>query len=135
MNTNTKNHPVIMIITFLAIIFFSTLPSIQPDMGIQNSDKFFHGLAYFILALSIILSFDQLKYMILFMVIGLLLSISLEFLQEMIPRRHFSVFDMLANGIGLFLGSMVGLVFKKTLHGLLEKLKLMKFFNGTSKNP
>jgi VanZ family protein len=43
-------------------------------------------------------------------------SLLMELIQHFIPYRHFSFADLLANGLGLFIGQIIGLTIKKLLH-------------------
>lgn len=92
----------------LAIAAFSLTPQ-QPNVGgLEINDKLGHSLAYAI-GMGWFASLypgrpRRVRYAVFFIALG----IALEFAQSFTPHRQFDLFDMLANGIGVAVGYILG---------------------------
>ncbi len=96
---------IVFSIGLIAVIALSVMPQgTVPDPGI--SDKFAHFAAYAALALAGGIAYRGSRSVFILVAAGLLLlGIGLEFVQAFIPGRSASVYDGLANAIGIALGS------------------------------
>ncbi len=93
------------VIGLLAVILLSLLPEeVLPDPGIW--DKLNHVMAYGVLALAGGLGFRGLRSLLLVGIGLLILGIALEIAQAALPHRSASAYDVLANLIGISLGSI-----------------------------
>lgn len=77
-----------------------------------RGDYFFHALAFMPWAF-FKHAFNQKFHIWLF--IGLLFASSTEAIQYLLPYRAFNVNDLVANGMGVILGSLLSLFFKQFL--------------------
>jgi VanZ family protein len=88
------------------VIALSVMPQdAMPTTGMW--DKINHALAYAALALAGGLGFLGLRAMILVALGLLLLGAGLELVQSVLPDRTASLYDLLANAVGIVLGSLV----------------------------
>jgi VanZ family protein len=81
---------------------------VEPPISIRWGDKLFHTIAYLCLA---VLPFFGFKSFITALVGALsmvLLGVAIEFAQNFVPGRCFSLPDMFANTIGVSLGILIG---------------------------
>ncbi len=102
------------------IIFVSTIPSVKPPtLGVDNADKFYHCLEYFVLSLLIFRAFPDvhssarrtLLYGLLFG-FGLAFGALDETVQFFVPSRDSSVYDWLADAVGYSLGGFLVILFR-----------------------
>lgn len=100
-------------------------PPELPDIGFSFQDKLFHFLAYFILANLWILYVRLYAYkkgIIWAFIFALCLGVILEILQNKVnPNRTFDTNDMLANAIGVIVGTYIAI-----------KLKLVNYLGASS---
>ena len=88
----------------IAIIWYLSLtPAPMPDMGIDNTDKLGHFLAYGLLMGWFAQIYHQTKLRILLVIAFILMGIVIEFVQGMTDYRSFQYADMLADSLGVFL--------------------------------
>ncbi len=93
------------VIGLLAVILLSLLPQeVLPDPG--TWDKLNHAMAYGVLVLAGGLGFRGLRSLLLVGIGLLILGIALEIAQAALPHRSASAYDVLANFIGISLGSI-----------------------------
>ncbi len=93
------------VIGLLAVILLSLLPQdVLPDPG--TWDKLNHVMAYAALALAGGLGFRGLRSLLLIGIGLLILGAALEIAQAALPHRSASAYDVLANLIGISLGSI-----------------------------
>ena len=79
------------------------------------SDKLLHASGYLALYLSCSIAYPLASHRIRKIAALLSYSILIEVLQHFIPHRGFSVFDILANALGLLLGLSLSLIFERYL--------------------
>ncbi len=104
------------VIGLLAVILLSLLPQeVLPDPGIW--DKWNHVMAYGALALAGGFGFRGLRSLLLVGIGLLILGIALEIAQAALPHRSASAYDVLANLIGISLGSIAAI----GVNALLQK--------------
>jgi len=92
---------VLLIAALLVITYLALTPKIYPYVE-TISDKVRHGLAFFVLAWLFDISFPKSSFST--AKIGLLLGygLFLELWQLYLPYREFSILDLLADSLGLF---------------------------------
>ena len=83
----------------------------MPDLGSSMDDKIFHVIAYLILSvlwITYIKPFSN-KRLITVAILGSIgLGVLMEVMQYLFnPNRSFDVFDMLANTLGVFIGTLI----------------------------
>jgi VanZ family protein len=89
------------------VVYLSLTPHPPELLSIQNADKLEHGFAYGSLAFwfcQIYLS-TRSRMIAIAALIGL--GVGLEFVQGWTGYRHFDVWDMVANGIGVLFGFLL----------------------------
>ena len=92
------------------ILCISSIPAnSMPSLGFQNVDKVAHFLEYAILGILAVHSFIPKKGYQLFFIIfsGFVFGVFDEWWQSFISDRHTSLFDLLADNIGMLVGSIV----------------------------
>jgi len=99
-----------VLLASVAIFIASHQPQIEfPDLGILNLDKLLHLVAYFFYSLLLMLffisnfNFNKRKVLLITFVFATLYAISDEFHQSFVPGRDASVYDLLANILGISL--------------------------------
>jgi len=102
----------LLIFYVIAILVVSTIPGgAIPKLKIFSFDKILHIIEYFILAFLAInaLKIVSTKAVILIVIIGIAYGGFNEIWQGAVAGRYASIYDAIANGIGMILGSMVTL--------------------------
>ena len=109
-----------LILLVLVISFLSLQPKDGP-IEIEINDKLGHFLAYSALTLNAGLVFSKRAW------VGVLIfgySLLLESLQNFIPGRVFSIYDLIANTGGVLFGTTILAIFGSTILRICIKLKL-----------
>lgn len=79
-----------------------------PEGAFQSTnDKVLHIIGWMGLTLSLRLAWPTLRFHYWAVVGVFLYSILLEALQGLVPQRHFSYLDLVANGVGVMLGYVI----------------------------
>ncbi|MCF7907410.1 MAG: VanZ family protein [Candidatus Omnitrophica bacterium] len=103
------------VITFSLLIFVLSISPIgvAEEIVFPFLDKFFHGLAYFLLSFVTVNTFRKAnkKHAVLGgFIYSFSLSILIEIAQYFIPYRSFQVTDIAANFLGSFLGCLLRVI-------------------------
>jgi len=117
MSKNTFKY--ILIFYIIAILGVSTIPGgAIPKFNIWSFDKILHIIEYFILAFLAIntLKIISTKMLIIIVVIGFAYGGFNELWQGVIADRYASIYDAIANGIGMILGSIITVKFLLLAH-------------------
>ncbi len=112
---------------FILNILFIILASLIPTNGsnapsIIPADKIGHFSAYCSLSLLILLSFSSKKSRVLLLIAGFLLGCLMEFLQSFVGRST-SLYDQMANSLGLLMGIPLFYFFGERFYVLGDMLK------------
>lgn len=121
MNKIQKILRILLVFEFLGIVYLS-LKSPQYGLNVQLNDKVGHFIGYGVLSLNtfLVFGFKPLRKGILF-IIGLVgMGAMLEGLQGLVPGREVSGLDIVANSIGVAIGT--GLYFVRM--GVQSKAKM-----------
>lgn len=116
------NHKKFIVLTGLyaiSIFIVSSIPGNNlPDLDINIIDKIFHILAYGILAVLSVICIKNKSYknLILVICLGSLYGGLIEIWQGMVVCREASLYDAIANGIGMIFGSFVTLKYLRFSH-------------------
>jgi len=86
------------------IIIMSIIPGPEDMPEIFGLDKVLHIFAYSFSMFWCNMCYREGKYLILFSTGLILMGVALETVQGLIGYRTMSIYDMVANGIGVFLG-------------------------------
>ncbi len=114
-------------ITLILIVTGITYLSLTPtDTLTVGNDKLSHFIAYAVLMCNVGLLTYQNKLKFRW---GILLSIIyggvLEVIQQYVPGRYMSIYDLIANAIGVLIGAIVIRVFYNRLITILKKGKII----------
>lgn len=90
----------------VGVVVYLSLTSTPIRTTLAYGDKLGHLLAYALLMAWFVQIYQSRAWLLLHGVLLLLLGVLLEFLQEL-TGRYFEYSDMVANGIGVLLGSFV----------------------------
>ena|SRR5690606_24536242 len=102
----------------IGILYLSLTPTETLTVG---NDKISHFIAYSCLMLNIgILVYPNKKKIFVGVVFAILLGILIEVLQHFIPGRFMTLGDVIANTIGVILGTILTLLFGKTFRKFLR---------------
>lgn len=105
-----KVFRIILIVYLFVILVLSTIPGgAFPEIDIFSFDKLLHIIEYFILAFLAInaIKIPSTRIIILIIIIGIAYGGFNEIWQSLIADRFASVYDAIANGIGMILGTIV----------------------------
>jgi len=98
----------------------TTVASLLPNMGPPTTpvfdiglDKFIHLVTYLVLAAVPVVFFKSGPTLAGAILLVVVLSGGIEFAQDQVPGRLFSLGDVVANLLGAFLGVMTGLYFRR----------------------
>ena len=98
----------IWIVSIAFVAYVSLSPQIVLPVDFKGADKVYHFLAYLWLAVIPFFGFQNLKIALAGALCMLPFGIGLEYAQGFMLGRFFSMADMAANGIGVFLGLSLG---------------------------
>lgn len=90
----------------VGVVVYLSLTSTPVRVTLAYGDKLGHLLAYALLMAWFVQIFQRRIWLLLHGVLLMMMGISLEFLQELYGR-YFEYADMVADGIGILLGSFV----------------------------
>lgn len=102
-----------------SVVIFSCLPNFHPDKYINDrydtrGDLWIHAAAYCLMGiLGGILLYPSLRLMVANLVVLMIVSVLMEFVQLIVPERGFSFLDILSNILGIIIAAVVVLVFYK----------------------
>ncbi len=105
-----KVFRIILIVYLFLILALSSIPGrALPDINLFSFDKLLHIIEYFILAFLVInaIKIPSTTIIIWIIIIGTAYGGFNEIWQGLIATRFTSVYDAIANGIGMILGSIV----------------------------
>lgn len=88
----------------LTILLGCALPPARLPRFLLVNDKWLHGIAFFLLALPVLLVSGELGAMLLAALLLALLGIGIEIAQHFLPGRAFCWRDIAANAAGILLG-------------------------------
>jgi VanZ family protein len=89
------------------VVYLSLTPHPPEPLSFSNADKLEHGFAYGSLALWFCQIYLTARSRMIAMASLVGLGIGLEFVQGWTGYRHFDVWDMVANSIGVLLGFLL----------------------------
>ena len=99
---------VVWLLSIALVAYLSLSPQIDLPFGFKGIDKVYHSLAYLWLAVIPFLGFQRIKIALAGALLMIPFGIGLEYAQDYVPGRFFSVADMVANGTGVVLGMALG---------------------------
>jgi VanZ family protein len=105
-----KTFQIGLILYIFTILAVSTIPGgVIPKINIWSFDKILHIIEYFILAFFAINAIKKpsLGIIILIIIVGFAYGVFNEIWQGMVADRFVSVYDAIANGIGMIIGSII----------------------------
>lgn len=112
-----------LIFTIIGILYLSLTPTETLTVG---NDKISHFIAYSCLMLNIgIIVFPNKRKIFTGVVFAVLLGIIIEVLQYFIPGRFMSFGDAVANTLGVFLGTILILLFGKSIRKILQFTRII----------
>ena len=114
-----KSFQIIFIVYLFAILAMSTIPGEEiPKINIWSFDKILHIIEYFILAFLMIntLRIPNVRSIFIVILIGIAYGGLNEIWQGVLTSRYASVYDAIANGIGMILGSTITAKFLLLAH-------------------
>jgi len=100
----------ILIFYIIAILAVSTIPGgAIPKFNIWSFDKILHIIEYFILAFLMInaLRITTTRYILIIIIFGIAYGGFNEIWQGIVADRYASIYDAIANGIGMIIGSLI----------------------------
>ena len=107
------------LLSVLLVITGSLLPSGSPVMraigGLPVSTKVLHLLAYAWLAFLSLLAFKRQSVAVPAALAMILLGVTLEFGQKLVPGRGFEIRDMFINGAGVLTGMAIGILSRRAV--------------------
>jgi len=104
-----KYFRLLLIVYIIAILAVASIPGkSMPKVEIWSIDKIFHFIEYFILAFLAINSFLNSKFKILIIILaGIIYGGFIELWQEYVVGRDASIYDEIANSLGMIIGSII----------------------------
>ncbi len=114
-----KTFQIGLILYIFAILAVSTIPGgAIPKINIWSFDKILHIIEYFILAFLAInaLKNSTTKIIVLIIIFGIAYGGFNEVWQGVVAGRFASIYDAIANGIGMVIGSIVTVKFLSFAH-------------------
>ena len=92
----------------IALIWYLSLtPDPMPDMGMDNSDKLGHFLAYGVLMGWFAQIYINARLRIVLVIVFIMMGVLIEYVQGMTDYRSFQYADMLADGLGVMLAFVI----------------------------
>jgi len=87
----------------IIIVLIATLSPVNGDMAGEYLDKVAHLIVYFVLGVSILITYGSKSKALQLLLISALIGLIIEVIQQYIPGRNTSIFDGIANTIGLIM--------------------------------
>ena len=85
----------------LVVITYLATTALEFTVVSSSYDKFNHFVAFFVLALLLDFSFPNFNFNMLKIILLITYGFSLEIIQHFLPHRMFSLFDVVADIVGL----------------------------------
>lgn len=101
-------HQFIILSSVATYLLLTPLPGAAFE---GTNDKLLHIIGWMGITLSLRLAWPTLRFHYWAVLAVFLYSVLLEALQNLVPERHFSVLDLVANGAGVFLGYILARLF------------------------
>lgn len=114
-----KTFQIILILYLFVILVLSTIPGgALPKIDIFSFDKLLHVIEYFILAFLAInaIKMPSTRIIILIIIVGIVYGGFNEIWQGIVADRFASIYDAIANGIGMVIGSIVSVKYLLLTH-------------------
>ena len=109
-------------VLILLVVFFSLTPEPPEMIQFEQGDKFGHLFAYLSLMLWFANLYSRRKNRISLAMAFLAMGAVLEFLQGLSGYRTFQYTDMVANGVGIFVGGLLAKTWFGSFLAKLDKL-------------
>ena len=110
----------IVLLLILPINNVEKLKNLDHVMVVKvRGDYFFHALTFLPWAF---FGPSMKKKTGLWMIVGIIFAMGMEMLQYILPNRRFNINDLIANGFGVFLGSILMIFFMASLNRI-QKIK------------
>jgi len=107
---------IVWIISIGTVSYLSITPQVEFPIYFRWSDKLYHFLAYSWLSILPFFEFANAKKALAWALLMVLLGIGLEFAQDFVPGRFFSIWDMFANSLGVSAGILCGMSIRAGRH-------------------
>ena len=103
---------------YFFIVFYIFMSLSKPDVLLTFSynDLFLHFIGYAVLINSALIAYGIKSKKINIVIYLFAFSFTMEIIQYFLPYRDFSFLDLVANGVGLIIGLIVGLTTLRLLH-------------------
>lgn len=114
-----KTFQIILVLYLFVILVLSTISGgALPKIDIFSFDKLLHVIEYFILAFLAInaIKIPSTKMIILIIIVGIVYGGFNEIWQGFVADRFASIYDAIANGIGMVIGSIVSVKYLLLTH-------------------
>ncbi len=99
-----KFFRIIFFIYVITILILSVLP-VKSDV-VTASDKINHAIGFAVYFILYRLAFEKYTYFLIF-ITGCIIGVLIEFFQSFFPYRDSSLYDLLADVVGLFIGFFI----------------------------
>jgi len=103
-----------------ALIIWLSLTPTPPDIGVEEGDKIGHFLAYGSLMCWFCLLYPRRATRVGYALLWIAMGIGLEFAQVRLGYRHYEIYDMYANTLGVLIGWALAFAIPM---GVLRKLR------------
>lgn len=113
MKVSHNQRKVIWGLMVFVVVLFSLLPQEQNFVQMPFSDKLVHFSTYFILTFVALLSSTKKHSLFMILAIQILIGICVEGAQSFVPGRTPEFLDILANSLGVLLGTLLYFLFRK----------------------
>lgn len=111
---------VFFLMWLLSLGFVAALALVPNLMSINTgADKMLHMLAFCMLMLWPAMTFDKSFNVVMSMLLLFSVGIGMEIMQGFIPQRNSELMDVVFNGGGIVLGSMIGYLLRDAYQALL----------------
>ena len=105
----------VWLISIGGVSYLSLVPRVEFPIGFQYADFVYHAIAYLWLAFLPFFVFNRLKAAISGALFMVPLGAGLELIQGLIPNRFSSIWDMVANILGVVMGVALGFYLKSII--------------------
>ncbi len=98
----------IFLLGLVLLLVLSVIDMSHVEIGVEDGDKLGHFLAYVVLMFWFCFTWANTRARLTGLLLLVLLGIIIEFIQDVLPWRAFELMDILANGLGLLAGLLLG---------------------------
>lgn len=106
-------------VTAMAIALVFALKPQSLQLGFEGADKILHMIVFMCLSFMPAMMMEKSRHIIIGIMLVMAIGIGIELIQHSIPSRSAEFMDVVFDGIGVAIGTMIGLSLRSTYQSLM----------------